>query len=802
MSCDYYTYWTTGCNTITANSAGNDTQTTPTGISSSNKFDDLGNFTTTKGITIQGSNIINGPGSYIGYDKSPSNDNFVNFINQTGNTDGGFIFKTYNNDNKPDKELAFINNRGDFITTGDFTTKRGISIQGSNTINGTGSYIGYNNSKTNQESNFINSNDGTNNGGFTFDTYSQNKLKQRLGYFDNKGNFQSTGVITSQQGFQIQSNVSAWPSFTIGNNKTTFNDLDEENNLKQTMIVGSKIGAREIKLQDSTYSGSPIDMVSSKDVPIKFPTGINVMNYTSIGGKLPSDSTGTILTFDQNTNETNIINKNCVKYPDGYQNTIGGGINFSQYKNNDTTKQLGKFDSFGNFFTTGFMQGSGLMSVHELNRDSSNVAGEASNVDGEASNIAGQASNVAVTGINYTKMPPGTYMTYNENQMGETTISTKKKENSFGGVYFNQINNDGTFDKNLASFDGNGVVYSNAGIGLSNNPLYLRSSPTNMDNLNTISYSSDIDGPNIKGNSGGKLSTASADIAKWSNKGLSLVNGGVFIPGQPMVDKDTKKTLNKQGAYIGWNMNVGQGETNIINNRGGGPGGIYFDQYNPDNTYDKRLGSFDGSGNFNVTGKIYSGNDSYLNNYSLYLRREGDTNHQIQYSGDVDGPKIRGYGGGKLSTASADIAKWSNNGLSLVNGSVFIPGGPMIDKDKKTLNSQGAYIGWNMNVGQGETNIINNRGGGPGGIYFDQYNSDNTYDKRLGSFDGSGNFNVTGKITSSGIIAGSKTAPTAPATNASLTNNNVASDICFNDSSNTKNKWCIPTSTFTVRQDR
>ena len=168
----------------------------------------------------------------------------------------------------------------------------------------------------------------------------------------------------------------------------------------------------------------------------------------------------------------------------------------------------------------------------------------------------------------------------------------------------------------------------------------------------------------------------------------------------------------------------------------------------------KVTGNVDVSTNLNVTGdvslskdlkvagkisKISSGSDVNLNNYSLYLRETGDNNHQIQFSGDVDGPLIKGFGGGKLSTAAADIAKWDNSGLSLVNGGVFMPTGPMV-KDNKTLKGQGVYLGWNKSGGQGETNIINNRGSGPGGISFDQYNNDNTFLKELGRFDGDGRF--------------------------------------------------------------
>lgn len=166
----------------------------------------------------------------------------------------------------------------------------------------------------------------------------------------------------------------------------------------------------------------------------------------------------------------------------------------------------------------------------------------------------------------------------------------------------------------------------------------------------------------------------------------------------------------------------------------------------------KVLGNIDISTNIDVDGKISTKTSLNMNRKPIYLREPGESYHSVTFDSVADGTKISGYAGGKLSTVKGDIAKWNNNGLSMVNGGVFIPTGPMVSaessvKDKKTLNGQGVYLGWNMNVGQGETDIINNKGGGPGGIFFEQFKADNTYDKQLGKFDGEGNFSAAGKIT-------------------------------------------------------
>jgi hypothetical protein len=51
---------------------------------------------------------------------------------------------------------------------------------------------------------------------------------------------------------------------------------------------------------------------------------------------------------------------------------------------------------------------------------------------------------------------------------------------------------------------------------------------------------------------------------------LDVSTGIIHVAGQ------ANPTTTGQGAYLGWNMTGGQGETDFINNQGGGPGGFYF----------------------------------------------------------------------------------------------------------------------------------------------------------------------------------------------------------------------------------
>ncbi|WP_454834398.1 phage tail-collar fiber domain-containing protein [Rahnella aceris] len=60
---------------------------------------------------------------------------------------------------------------------------------------------------------------------------------------------------------------------------------------------------------------------------------------------------------------------------------------------------------------------------------------------------------------------------------------------------------------------------------------------------------------------------------------------------------------------------------------------------------------------------------------------------------------------------------------------------------------QGTFIGWNETNGQGESNFINNRGGGVGGFAFRTVNSNNTQQTGYVRFNGVGDLNAQGNIS-------------------------------------------------------
>jgi len=63
---------------------------------------------------------------------------------------------------------------------------------------------------------------------------------------------------------------------------------------------------------------------------------------------------------------------------------------------------------------------------------------------------------------------------------------------------------------------------------------------------------------------------------------------------------------NGQGTYLGWNESGGQGESDFVNNRGGGVGGFLFRTVNQENTVQTGFVRFTGTGDLATQGGIYS----------------------------------------------------------------------------------------------------------------------------------------------------------------------------------------------------
>lgn len=155
-----------------------------------------------------------------------------------------------------------------------------------------------------------------------------------------------------------------------------------------------------------------------------------------------------------------------------------------------------------------------------------------------------------------------------------------------------------------------------------------------------------------------------------------------------------------------------------------------------------------------------NGNLAIYNN-ALQLRGGGDNNHTLQYDWGVDGPFLKGYGGGSLGTSNGTTAlHWNNSGrvgvgtvaqghMFYVNGDAHIGSGAsglnlrvyggIQQVGTGTLNSSGSYINWNNpslqggSTGAGYTNFLCHGGSttSQGGFTFSVTNDNSTFSEFL-----------------------------------------------------------------------
>jgi hypothetical protein len=122
---------------------------------------------------------------------------------------------------------------------------------------------------------------------------------------------------------------------------------------------------------------------------------------------------------------------------------------------------------------------------------------------------------------------------------------------------------------------------------------------------------------------------------------------------------------------------------------------------------ERRVGVWDTlnvNGTFNANGTSFLNGTTYLSDNALRLRKGGDIYHGLSFAGDVDGPKLWGNAGGKLTNRiDTTQLQWNDAGVQVPN----------------TLRASKVQLGdkWLLSgVGDGHANddwlrLMNNAGG-------------------------------------------------------------------------------------------
>ncbi len=153
--------------------------------------------------------------------------------------------------------------------------------------------------------------------------------------------------------------------------------------------------------------------------------------------------------------------------------------------------------------------------------------------------------------------------------------------------------------------DGTGSMVVNTNLTI-NNTMFLKSVVAGINNAQITSGN-----PTVAGVTGQLFSIAEENVA-WvfaldatGNLGLgnSLYANGIKA-GTMLFAGNAQGNASPfgQGAYIGWNYNAGQGETDFMNNKGGGGGGFNF--YNGAGSTWTEIAEIDGTGNLTVANRI------------------------------------------------------------------------------------------------------------------------------------------------------------------------------------------------------
>ena len=130
----------------------------------------------------------------------------------------------------------------------------------------------------------------------------------------------------------------------------------------------------------------------------------------------------------------------------------------------------------------------------------------------------------------------------------------------------------------------------------------------------------------------------------------------------PSMISTSSLSISEQGLHTQWNRTSGIGESWIINQKGGGLGGIRFGESTTGNSVTETI-------------RIDPGGHLVLNGHYLVLGNSGDFNHGLVYKSEFDGPRLFGNVGGALGTggfSGSSTLLWNSTSVTVVSSSPSI----------------------------------------------------------------------------------------------------------------------------------
>ncbi|MBU2087481.1 MAG: tail fiber domain-containing protein [Gammaproteobacteria bacterium] len=248
------------------------------------------------------------------------------------------------------------------------------------------------------------------------------------------------------------------------------------------------------------------------------------------------------------------------------------------------------------------------------------------------------------------------------------------------------------------------------------------------------------------------------------------------------------QAIATQGSYLQWNRDGGSGRTFLVNQRGGGGGGISFGEVTTGNAYTENM-ALSSTGNLSVVGSVtanggitsngavnvnnsaitfnnvlgnklnlYSGFGFGINgdNLTAYVPGAGQR-FSLRTGGNFNGAEVFTVTGGGLITSTGGISTTTGSFSGALTGTTAtFSGNTTVDslfvRGSQAIATQGSYLQWNRDGGSGRTFLVNQRGGGGGGISFGEVTTGNVYTENM-TLSSTGNLVSAGSITANGGLS-------------------------------------------------